>query len=410
MFLKFNLSCRKSWLQYLVSLSLVFGGSPLLAQTAATSADSAAKKPAATSPSGTKAKKKTSSKKTTKKVVAPSGTPQGSRSVADATNKPSTKANSSALKSSSVKPSTATRARTTAGVAAAGVVAAGSISAVRSNVVLVQDLSSNTTLFSRNDDVARPIASITKLMTAIVIVDANQSMSDMIEVTTSDVDTVKHSRSRLPVGTKLSRGDMMHLALMSSENRAANALGRHYPGGMSAFVAAMNSKAKQLGMTQSRFVEPTGLSSENVASPRDLVKLLQASASRPAIRHYTTDEQHEVRSSGHATLFRNTNMLVMNPTWDIKVSKTGYINEAGQCLVMLARINNRDMAIILLNADGKGTRVGDAVKIKQWVQQTQVVVGLDSAKTQIVPGIDGAKNQIVAGIDGVQTREGMLLQ
>ena len=410
MFLKFNLSCRKSWLQYLVSLSLVFGSSPLLAQTAAAPADSAAKKPAATSPSGTKAKKKTNSKKATKKVVAPSGTPQGSRSVADATNKPSTKASSSALKSSSVKPSTATRASTTAGVAAAGVVAAGSISAVRSNVVLVQDLSSNTTLFSRNDDVARPIASITKLMTAIVIVDANQSMSDIIEVTSSDVDTVKHSRSRLPVGTKLSRGDMMHLALMSSENRAANALGRHYPGGMSAFVAAMNSKAKQLGMTQSRFVEPTGLSSENVASPRDLVKLLQASASRPAIRHYTTDEQHEVRSSGHATLFRNTNMLVMNPTWDIKVSKTGYINEAGQCLVMLARINNRDMAIILLNADGKGTRVGDAVKIKQWVQQTQVVVGLDSAKTQIVPGIDAAKTQIVAGIDGAQTREGMLLQ
>lgn len=399
MFLKFNLSCRKSWLQYLVSFSLVFGGSPLLAQTASTSADSAAKKPAATSPSSTKAKKKTSSKKTTKKVVAPSGTPQGSRSVADATNKPSTKSNSSALKSSSVKPSTATRARTTAGVAAAGVVAAGSISAVRSNVVLVQDLSSNTTLFSRNDDVARPIASITKLMTAIVIVDANQSMSDIIEVTSSDVDTVKHSRSRLPVGTKLSRGDMMHLALMSSENRAANALGRHYPGGMSAFVAAMNNKAKQLGMTQSRFVEPTGLSSENVASPRDLVKLLQASAARPAIRHYTTDEQHEVRSSGHATLFRNTNMLVMNPTWDIKVSKTGYINEAGQCLVMLARINNRDMAIILLNADGKGTRVGDAVKIKQWVQQTQVVVGLDSAKTQIV-----------AGIDGAQTQESLLLQ
>jgi len=219
-------------------------------------------------------------------------------------------------------------------------------------------------------------------MTAIVIVDANQSMSDMIEVTSSDVDTVKHSRSRLPVGTKLSRGDMMHLALMSSENRAANALGRNYPGGMTAFVAAMNSKAKQLGMTQSRFVEPTGLSSENVASPRDLVKLLQASASRQAIRHYTTDDQHEVRSSGHATLFRNTNMLVMNPTWDIKVSKTGYINEAGQCLVMVARINNRDMAIVLLNADGKGTRVGDAVKIKQWVQQTKVVAGLDGSQPQ----------------------------
>lgn len=380
MFLKFNLSCRKSWLQYLVSLSLVFAGSPLLAQTAAP-AESAAKKPAATTASSTKAKKKTSSSKTTKKVVAPSGTPQGSRSVADAANKPSTKSNTSALKSSSAKPSKATRARTAAGVAAAGA-AAGSISAVRSNVVLVQDLSSNTTLFSRNDDAARPIASITKLMTAIVIVDANQSMGDIIEVTSSDVDTVKHSRSRLPVGTKLSRGDMMHLALMSSENRAANALGRHYPGGMPAFVAAMNSKAKQLGMTQSRFVEPTGLSSENVSSPRDLVKLLQASASRPAIRQYTTDEQHEVRSSGHATLFRNTNMLVMNPTWDIKVSKTGYINEAGQCLVMLARINNRDMAIILLNADGKGTRVGDAVKIKQWVQQTQAIAGLEGIQPQ----------------------------
>jgi D-alanyl-D-alanine endopeptidase (penicillin-binding protein 7) len=387
MFFKFNLPCRKSWLGCLVSLSLSFAGSPLLAQTASASADSAAKKPAATTSGTNKAKKKTNNTKATKKAVAPSGTPQGSRSVADANNKPTTKANSSALKSSTVKPSTAPKARNTAGVAAAGVAAAGvatagSITAVRSNVVLVQDLSSNTTLFSRNDEIARPIASITKLMTAIVIVDANQSMSDMIEVTTSDIDTVKYSRSRLPVGTKLSRSDMMHLALMSSENRAANALGRHYPGGMTAFVAAMNQKAKQLGMTQSRFVEPTGLSSENVASPRDLVKLLQASASRPAIRQYTTDIQHEVRTSGHATLFRNTNMLVMNPTWEIKVSKTGYINEAGQCLVMMARINNRDMAIILLNADGKGTRVGDAVKIKQWVQQAKVVAGLDNKQSQ----------------------------
>jgi D-alanyl-D-alanine endopeptidase (penicillin-binding protein 7) len=385
MFFKFNLPCRKSWLGCLVSLSLSFAGSPLLAQTAPTAVDSAAKKPAATTSGTNKAKKKINNAKATKKVVAPSGTPQGSRSVANANNKPTTKANSSALKSSTVKPSSAPKARSTAGVAgvaAAGGATAGSISAVRSNVVLVQDLSSNTTLFSRNDEIARPIASITKLMTAIVIVDANQSMSDMIEVTTSDIDTVKHSRSRLPVGTKLSRSDMMHLALMSSENRAANALGRHYPGGMTAFVAAMNQKAKQLGMTQSRFVEPTGLSSENVASPRDLVKLLQASASRPAIRRYTTDIQHEVRTSGHATLFRNTNMLVMNPTWEIKVSKTGYINEAGQCLVMMARINNRDMAIILLNADGKGTRVGDAVKIKQWVQQAKVVAGLDSRQSQ----------------------------
>ncbi|MEI8401185.1 MAG: serine hydrolase [Alcaligenaceae bacterium] len=381
MFLKFELTCRKGLLGCLFSLSLSLACAPLFAQTATTPVDSAIKKPAATTGS-TKAKKKTSNTKANKTIVAPSGTPQGNRSVADATNKPSTKSNTSGLKSSTVKPSNAPAARNTAGVAAAGAVAVGSISAVRSNVVLVQDLGSNTTLFSRNEETARPIASITKLMTAIVIVDANQSMSEIVEVTNSDIDTVKHSRSRLPVGTKLSRGDMMHLALMSSENRAANALGRNYPGGMTAFVAAMNSKAQQLGMRQSRFVEPTGLSSENVASPRDLVKLLQASASRPAIRHYTTDDQHEVRSSGHATLFRNTNMLVMNPTWDIKVSKTGYINEAGQCLVMVARINNRDMAIVLLNADGKGTRVGDAVKIKQWVQQTKVVAGLDSTQPQ----------------------------
>jgi D-alanyl-D-alanine endopeptidase (penicillin-binding protein 7) len=323
--------------------------------------------------------------------------------VADATNKPSTKSNSSAIKSSTVKPSNAPAARNGARVAAAGGAAAvGSISAVRSNVVLVQDLSSNTTLFSRNEDTARPIASITKLMTAVVIVDANQSMSDIIEVTSSDIDTVKHSRSRLPVGTKLSRGDMMHLALMSSENRAASALGRNYPGGMTAFVTAMNNKAKQLGMTQSRFVEPTGLSSENVSSPRDLVKLLQASASRPAIRQYTTDDQHEVRSSGHATLFRNTNMLVMNPTWDIKVSKTGYINEAGQCLVMVARINNRDMAIVLLNAEGKGTRVGDAVKIKQWVQQTQVIASPDQPSPE--SALPEQQTKVMAALDSIRSQ------
>ncbi|MEI7568501.1 MAG: D-alanyl-D-alanine endopeptidase [Alcaligenaceae bacterium] len=354
--------------------------SPSFAQTDAETTVSTDKKPVAAASSSKPKKTNNKTTKTTKNKAVPSGTPQGSRSVADATNKPTTKSNNSNFKSSTVKPSNAPQARN--GAASAGVAVAGTMAAVRSNVVLVQDLSSNTILFSRNEDAARPIASITKLMTAIVVVDANQSMSDMVEVTASDIDTVKHSRSRLPVGTKLSRSDMLHLALMSSENRAANALGRNYPGGLTAFVAAMNSKAKELGMTQSRFVEPTGLSSDNISSPRDLVKLLQASASRSAIRQYTTDDQHEVRSSGHATLFRNTNGLVMNPSWDIKVSKTGYINEAGQCLVMVARINNRDMAIVLLNADGKGTRVGDAIKIKQWVQQTQVIAALDSSRVQ----------------------------
>ena len=390
---KFNVSCRKPWLSCLLSLAVGFFCAPAWSQSTAQSAASTVKKTTSVT-NQPKAKKTTNNAKNTKKKVGASGTPQGSHSVAEAANTPTGKATNNNFKATTVKPSNAPRARNSAAAAtgvAAGVGAVasagaststGGINAVRSNVVLVQDLGSSTVLFARNDGPPRPIASITKLMTAIVIVDANQAMSELIEVTASDIDTVKHSRSRLPVGTKLSRSDMLHLALMSSENRAANALGRHYPGGMTAFVAAMNSKAKQLGMTQSRFVEPTGLSSENVASPQDLVILLQASASRAAIRQYTTDDQHEVRSSGHPTLFRNTNMLVLNPTWDIKVSKTGYISEAGQCLVMLARINNRDVAIVLLNAEGKGTRVGDAVKIKQWVQQKQVLAGLNGNPLQ----------------------------
>ena len=390
---KFNVSCRKPWLSCLLSLAVGFFCAPAWSQNTAQPAASTVKKTTSVT-NQPKAKKTTSNAKNTKKKVVASGTPQGSRSVAEAANTPTGKATNNNFKATTVKPSNAPRARNSA-AAAAGVAAgvgavasagastsASGINAVRSNVVLVQDLGSSTVLFARNDGPPRPIASITKLMTAIVIVDANQAMSEIIEVTASDIDTVKHSRSRLPVGTKLSRSDMLHLALMSSENRAANALGRHYPGGMTAFVDAMNSKAKQLGMTQSRFVEPTGLSSENVASPQDLVILLQASASRAAIRQYTTDDQHEVRSSGHPTLFRNTNMLVLNPTWDIMVSKTGYISEAGQCLVMLARINNRDVAIVLLNAEGKGTRVGDAVKIKQWVQQKQVLAGLNGNPLQ----------------------------
>jgi D-alanyl-D-alanine endopeptidase (penicillin-binding protein 7) len=218
-------------------------------------------------------------------------------------------------------------------------------------------------------------------MTALIVTDANQNMQEMLEVTQADVDLVKHSRSRLAVGVRLSRADMLHISLMSSENRAANALARNYPGGINAFVAAMNSKAKQLGMMQSRFVEPTGLSSENVSTPRDLVKLLRASASRPTISSFTTDAQQEVRSGNNVpTVFRNTNMLVNNANWDIKVSKTGFINEAGQCLVMVARINNRDMAIVLLNAEGKGTRIVDAMKIKQLVQAKQQIAATDHAE------------------------------
>lgn len=245
--------------------------------------------------------------------------------------------------------------------------------ALRSHVVYVQDLSNNNVLISRNEDGVRPIASITKLMTAIVIVDGKQSLNEIIEITQEDVDTIKHSRSRLAVGAKLTRGDMLHLALMSSENRAASALARYYPGGTTAFVLAMNIKARELGMNQSRFVEATGLSSSNVSTPRDLVKLMQAAMQRRSIQAFTTDDQQEVKTNNRSTtVFRNTNALVFRPDWDIKVSKTGFINEAGQCLVMVARINNRDTAIVLLDAEGKGTRVADAIRIKQMMQRQEL--------------------------------------
>ena len=343
---------RRALLAPILCVSLALPVTQTLAQSASEGSGSS---------SSTAKKKPTSTTKQTSKPA------QKSSST---TAKKTTTAKST--KTSTVKPSNAPSINKKA-VAATAASKMTSMGAVRSNVVFVQDLSSNAVLYSRNDEGARPIASITKLMTALIVTDANQNMQELIEVTQADVDQVKHSRSRLAVGTRLSRADMLHIALMSSENRAANALARNYPGGLNAFVAAMNAKAKQLGMVQSRFVEPTGLSSDNVSSPRDLVKLLQASASRPTISNFTTDVQQEVRAGNRApTVFRNTNMLVNNPSWDIKVSKTGFINEAGQCLVMVARINNRDMAIVLLNAEGKGTRIVDAMKIKQLVQAKQI--------------------------------------
>ncbi|RXN86285.1 D-alanyl-D-alanine endopeptidase [Achromobacter aloeverae] len=241
--------------------------------------------------------------------------------------------------------------------------------ALRSSVAYVQDLATSTVLFSKNEDTVRPIASISKLMTALVVVDANLPMDEMLEVSDDDIDRLRHAASRLPVGTRLSRADMLHVALMSSENRAAHALGRYYPGGMPAFVRAMNEKARELGMLDTHFVEPTGLSSENVSSPRDLVRLLRAASQRPLIHRYTTDTEYDVEMrKGRMQTFRNTNALVRNADWDIKVSKTGYINEAGECLVMLARINGRDLAIVLLDSQGKYSRVADAVRIRKFVQ------------------------------------------
>ncbi|MGE4370162.1 MAG: D-alanyl-D-alanine endopeptidase [Burkholderiaceae bacterium] len=241
---------------------------------------------------------------------------------------------------------------------------------LEAEVVYVLDINADDVLYEKNSQDIRPIASISKLMTALVVADARQNMNEMLSITDDDIDRVKFSRSRLPVGTRLTRADMLHLALMSSENRAAHALGRHYPGGLPAFVRAMNDKARALGMRQSHFVEPTGLSSDNVSSPRDLVKLLVAVNRHPVIQRYTTNEQHTIAvNSGRQLVYKNTNRLVSKPDWEIKISKTGFINEAGQCLVMLTEIDNKDVAIVLLNASGRYSRIGDAIRIRTLVEK-----------------------------------------
>lgn len=241
---------------------------------------------------------------------------------------------------------------------------------LRSEVAFVQDLQSSTVLYDKNSDEVRPIASISKLMTALVIAESGQPMNQMMQIIDADVDRLRYSRSRLSVGTELNRADMLHLALMSSENRAAHALGRYYPGGMPAFVRAMNDKARALGMRKTRFVEPTGLSSENVSTPRDLVKLLHAASKQPLIHRYTTDDKYKIEvARGRELIYNNTNRLVGNSDWDIKVSKTGFINEAGECLVMLTRIDNRDVAIVLLNSTGR-SRIGDAVRLRTLVEKS----------------------------------------
>jgi len=241
---------------------------------------------------------------------------------------------------------------------------------LKSNSVLIVDQSDSSVLYSRHSDVAAPIASITKLMTALVVLDAKQPLNQPIEITRADTDLPRGGSSRLTVGTVLTRGDLMHLALMSSENRAAHALGVNYPGGVPAIVRAMNSKAAALGMTTARFVDPTGLSSENVASPEDLSKLVLAASQNSHIREYSTDARHTVRVRKHLVEFHNTDNLVANPTWNIIVQKTGYITEAGKCLVMEAVIEGRNVVIVLLDSAGKLTRVADAKRIKSWMEAT----------------------------------------
>lgn len=239
---------------------------------------------------------------------------------------------------------------------------------LKSSSVLIMDQSDSSVLYSRHSDVAMPIASITKLMTALVVLDAKQPLDEPLQIADADRNLPKGGFSRLAVGTTLSRGDLMHLALMSSENRAAHALGSNYRGGMPAMVAAMNAKAAALGMTNAHFVDPTGLSSQNVASPEDLSKLVIAASHNPIIREYSTDRSYAVKVRRHMVAFRNTDNLVANPTWNIVVQKTGYIAEAGKCLVMSVVIEGRSVVIVLLDSFGKYTRVADAKRIKTWME------------------------------------------
>ena len=247
--------------------------------------------------------------------------------------------------------------------------------ALRSSAALVLDATHSSVLYSRHSDVALPIASITKLMTALVVMDAGQPLDEELVVGNEDRSRGKGSASRLAPGTHLTRGDLMHLALMASENRAAHALGRAYPGGIGACVQAMNAKARELGMMNAHFVEPTGLSDENVASPEDLSKLVMAAAQIPAIREYSTDSDYVVQVGRRLVRFRNTDSLVSKPDWNIVVQKTGYISEAGRCLVMQTVIEDRTVVIVLLNSFGKRTRVADARRIRKWMESTLVAHG-----------------------------------
>jgi len=239
---------------------------------------------------------------------------------------------------------------------------------LKSNVALVIDQENSQVLFEKNAAVSLPIASITKLMTSLVVLEANQDMDEVLEVTNSDIDTEKGSSSRLSIGSKLKRSDMLHIALMSSENRAASSLGRNYPGGLQACVAAMNVKAMMLGMVETHYVDSTGLSSQNVASAKDLAKLVSAAYSQPVIRQYSTDTKYSVHPGGKILDYFSSNRLTSNSDWEIGLQKTGYITEAGRCLVMQAMIEGRAVVMVFLDSKGKYSRFADAGRIRKWLE------------------------------------------
>jgi D-alanyl-D-alanine endopeptidase (penicillin-binding protein 7) len=239
--------------------------------------------------------------------------------------------------------------------------------ALRSSVAFVIDQDTGEVLFRKNETAVLPIASITKLMTALIVTEAEQPLDQVLTITQADVDTLKGTTSRLRVGTRLSRGELLHLALMASENRAAHALGRNYPGGVESFVAAMNRRAEELGMTDTRFEDPTGLSSGNQSSARDLAALVNAAGGNELIRSLSTSPAHHVAVGARELYYRNSNRLVFSPQWSIGLQKTGFIREAGRCVVMQAQFAGRHLIMVLLDATGPETRIADAERLRRWI-------------------------------------------
>jgi len=250
--------------------------------------------------------------------------------------------------------------------------------------VLVLDAKGGQPIYSKGADMITPIASVTKLMTAMVVLDADQALDETISVGIADLDLLKGSHSRLRLGSELPRREMLRLALMASENRAASTLARHYPGGTEACVAAMNRKAQSLGMARTRFADPTGLSSENVSTASDLALMVKAAAGYDLIRDATTTASHyvEVQPTGTVLGYNNTNSLVRTAQWDIQLSKTGFIREAGKCLVMLANIASRPIVIVLLDSYGRLTRIGDANRVKHWLETGEPLPDVRAVKVK----------------------------
>ncbi len=254
---------------------------------------------------------------------------------------------------------------------------------LQSTAALVLDAKTGQTLFAKNADTVHPIASITKLMTAMVVLDAKLPLEEAVQITNDDLDTIKGTRSRLPVGAHFRRDDLIRIALVASDNRAAAALGRSYPGGTHAFVGAMNAKAKLMGLTATHFVDASGLDPENVSSPTDLGRLVSEASSYPIIREYSTTPALDVTlpDTGRKVAYVNTNALVRAGTWDIGLSKTGYISESGKCLVMHAMIANTPIVIVLLDSWGRLTRIGDANRIRKWLEKNPAKLAVSGFKS-----------------------------